>query len=90
MKRAYVLAIVAVACAAAAGTSPKTRPDIALPSHPDIATEFVVWEQETALGDTDIYLLASFDGGCTWCGPLLWATGPDDESSPRVAFYAIC
>ena len=46
---------------------------------------FVTWEQETAAGDADVYVSASFDGGCTWCGPVLWSGTGANERRPRIA-----
>jgi hypothetical protein len=68
------------------GPDPKTNPDAAITagsgSHDrDIV---IVYEQPGAGTGQDLWILASFDNGCTWCDPKLWANAPADEVNPRV------
>ena len=68
-------------------TPVKSNPDVALVSFnstTDIAV-YLTWEQESAGGRKEVWLDASFDG-CTFCGPVLWASDPAESSLlPRVA-----
>jgi uncharacterized repeat protein (TIGR01451 family) len=63
-------------------------PDIALPVGigAPVRAIFVVW-QEIPAGETDneIYLAASFDEGCSFCGPIRITNNDYDDRYPRVA-----
>lgn len=70
------------------GMDAKTNPDVHIvagQATAGVAPILVTWEEASNLGITDIYVDASFDGGCTWCGPVLWAGGPEAELRPRIA-----
>ena len=71
------------------GGPAQTNPDIALADGQGGVGGFgyfVVWEEPSLPpGSTqDIWLTASFDGGCSWCTPRLWAAGALDETLPRI------
>jgi hypothetical protein len=70
------------------GSERKAWPDVCMPGYVMGARDpvVVVYEQERAPGDNDIWLLLSMDHGCTWCPPRLWAGENEDETRPRVEF----
>jgi len=72
-----------------AGAAGKHRPDVAIIGGQGTSGGgpiVVVWEEESATGaGLDIHMDASFDNGCSWCGPIIWADDGADETRPRLA-----
>jgi len=68
--------------------APKSAPDVAVVVPVSVVTptiHIVTWAQASALGDYDVYVAASFDGGCSFCGPVRWTADPAHETRPRIA-----
>src|SRR5688500_11130186 len=57
------------------GPGAKSRPDVAFVAGNVGEGLFVVWQEATAPAASHVALVASFDGGCTWCGPVRWTDG---------------
>ena len=72
------------------GDRPKTKPNVAIASAAMGGGAggdalFVVWEEPSDLGgDLNVWLNASFDGGCNWCEPRPWAVSAGDDTAPQV------